>query len=108
MLLHKDLALKIQAFAHLHEFVGIACITIFAGELAAPVRVDHPRKWHSRRVAACQHRAVFKRDVFNIMSFVDGLALCRKLGDTYEPLSGCDLGKKGRHKPPIIRFLFAI
>src|SRR5437588_12272057 len=96
MLLHKDLALKIDSFAHLHEFVGIACITIFAGELTTTVRVDHPGEWHSRRDAACQHRAIFKGDVLNIMSFVNSLALCGQLGNAYQPLSACGLGKTRR------------
>jgi hypothetical protein len=42
VLLDVDFLLELGAVAHLHELVGVAGVTIFAGELAAAVRVDGP------------------------------------------------------------------
>src|SRR5438874_10360552 len=46
MLLGINLLLELDTVTHLHELVRIARITIFAGELASPVRIDGPGKRH--------------------------------------------------------------
>ena len=61
MFLNVDFALKFQSVAHFHELVRIARIAIFAGELAAAVRIDLPGEGHARRVTACEQAAIFQR-----------------------------------------------
>src|SRR6185295_9137393 len=64
----EDLALKRFRIVELHEFVGVARITILAAEFAAAVRIDHPAERHARTIAA---RQIFPRRKFEIF----GLAL---------------------------------
>ena len=47
LLLDVDLALEVDAVAHLHELVRVARIAVFAGELAAAIRIDRPGKRHA-------------------------------------------------------------
>src|SRR5947208_15956668 len=46
VLLGINLLLELDTVTHLHELVGVARITIFAGKLASPVRIDRPGKRH--------------------------------------------------------------
>ncbi len=41
VLLDEDLVLEVFV-GHFHEFVRVAGITVFAGKLAAPIRIDRP------------------------------------------------------------------
>ena len=49
MLLDVNLLLEVDAVPHLHEFVGVAGITVFAGELAAAIGIDCPGEGHRAR-----------------------------------------------------------
>src|SRR5438105_2841875 len=45
-----DLALEIKPIVHFHELMGVACITVFARELASAIGIDGPSEWHAWRV----------------------------------------------------------
>ena len=56
MLLDEDLLLEVDAVAHFHEFVGIARVAVFAGELASAVGIDCPGKGHADAGASVEQR----------------------------------------------------
>ena len=84
VLLHVDFALKIQAVAHLHEFVRIARVTIFAGKLASSIGIDLPGEGHTGRITAREHAAILQRDVVHLVPFRNRFALGRKPGNADE------------------------
>src|SRR5581483_8427884 len=81
LLLDVNLALEVDAIAHLHELVRVARITIFAAELAASVGVDGPRERHARGSAAIEQRARRKGEVLYQVPLPDRLAFRGKLRD---------------------------
>jgi hypothetical protein len=98
MLFDEDLALEIHAIAQLHEFVGVAGITVFAAELAAAIRIDHPCEWHTPGDATRKHAAVFDGQVLNVVAVREGLPFGGKSGDTNQRLIRFDLGEKRCHR----------
>jgi hypothetical protein len=49
----------------LHEFVGVARITILAAEFTAAIRINCPAKRHARIVAFCQIFTCWELEIFN-------------------------------------------
>ena len=89
LLLHVDLALEVEPVVHLHELVRVARIAVFAGELAAAIRIDRPRERHlPLRDAAVQKAAGRQREVLHVVSLADGFALSRELGNPDRPVNG--------------------
>jgi hypothetical protein len=75
MLFDVNLALEVDAVAHLHEFVRVAGVAIFAGKLAAAIRIDGPLKRHAAPAdAAVQKRLGFNREVLDVMPFAQRFA----------------------------------
>jgi hypothetical protein len=65
-MLDVDLALKILAIPQLHELMRVPCVTVFAAELAATVRIDHPPKRHARASALRNVTARREVEVFHL------------------------------------------
>ena len=84
VLLHIDLALKIDAISHFHELMRIACVTIFAGKLASSIRIDCPRKGHAWRGTAIQERSCRQSEVLDIVPLAQRFALRRQAGNTHQ------------------------
>src|SRR5205085_7910076 len=83
-----NLALKIQAVAHLHELVGIARVTILARKLAPPIWIDGPGKRHARRAAAVQDGTRWQSEVFDVVTFAQRDPLTGELGDADQGFTG--------------------
>src|SRR5215471_13181547 len=110
VLLDVDLALEVQAIAHLHELMGVARVAVFAGKLAAPVRIDGPAEGHALDCAAVQQRLHRQCEVFDIVPFANGLSLGRQARDANK-LRGIGRGKKrqGSHcDSPFVRLWYAL
>jgi hypothetical protein len=105
MLLHKDLLFEVDAVAHFHEFVGVAGITVFAGELASAVGIDCPSKGHANAGAPVEQRTDGKGEVFNLVPLTHGFPQRSQAGDAYE--FGLGFGKEGQGSHDGIRVLFA-
>ena len=106
MLLDENLLLELHSVAHLHEFVGVAGITVFAGKFAATVRVDCPGEGHARAGAAIEQGANGQGEVFDLVSLANGFSLSCEAGDADQ--FGFGVRKKGKRSHEYIRFLFAI
>jgi len=105
VLLDEDLVLEILV-GHLHELVGVASVTIFAGKLTSAVGIDRPGE---RQVAIADHavkqRTGGKGEVLDVMAFANGLSLGRKTSDADEfGAVGIGEEREGGHE---IRLLFA-
>ena len=84
-LLVENLPFKIHPFPQLHELMGIACITVLAGKLAPPVRIDGPGKG---KIASANHpveeRTRLKRKVFKVVSLAKRLRVGGNPRDAHE------------------------
>ena len=56
----------------LHEFVRVAGVTVFAGELAAPIGIDRPVEGDARRIALVQDRFHRKQKVLRTLLRTSG------------------------------------
>jgi hypothetical protein len=114
MLLDENLLLEFHAVAHLHEFVGVARIAVFASKLASTVGIDGPRKRHPRGGTAIEQRLHQQGEVLNIVSFGERLTRCRQARNSNQArrrrleqgkgICDCDGGWHGWSK---VRFSFA-
>ena len=85
VLLDKDFLLELISVAHFHEFVGVAGIAVFAGELTAAVGIDGPcEREPAVADAAVQQGTRGQGEVFNVVAFAKRLAFGRKPGDADE------------------------
>ena len=109
MFFNEDLALEIDAVAHLHELVRVPRVAVFARKLASSIRVNRPleRKFPFAD-APIQDRAGRQREVFDVVPLTQGLALSRQPRDADEPRPRIVLGKKRESCHDNIRLLFAI
>jgi hypothetical protein len=108
VLLHINLLFEGDALAHLHKFVRVAGITIFAGKFAAALGIDGPFERHAATaVAAVQHGFRRQREVFNVVAFAQRLAGSGEAGDSYElRLFGQVEQRKGGHvDSPFVRLV---
>jgi len=101
-----DFLLELQAIAHFHELVGVAGVTVLAGEFAAAIGIDGPGEGHLPVAdAAIQQRLRRQREVLDLVAFAEGLAFGGQAGDADEArLFGKRKQGQGRHD---IRRLFA-
>jgi len=96
MLLDENLLLEIDAVAHFHEFMGIARVTVLAGELASAVGVDRPRKRHAYAGATVEQRPNREREVFDFMPLAQRFPLRSETRDADKLGFGCrEEGKCG-------------
>src|SRR5579863_10530710 len=95
MLLDVDLALEVEPVAHLHKFVGIARVAVFAGEFAAAVGIDGPGEGHGAVAdAAVQQRFRLEREVLDIVAFADGFAFAGQARNADQPgMGGAGVGE---------------
>src|SRR5438552_13463784 len=108
VLLDVNLLLEIHAVAHLHKFVGVARVAIFAGELAAAIRIDRPGKRHTRHIAAVEQRTHRQGEVLYFMPEAKRFAGRRQPGNADQPgLLGLGEQGKGSHGGSCFRYSFA-
>jgi hypothetical protein len=81
MLLGVDLLLEFHAFAHLHKFVGIAGVAVFAGKLASAIRIDGPGKRHTGAGASVQQRPYRQGEIFDLVPLPDALPVRSQPGN---------------------------
>ena len=106
VLLGIDLLLKVDAVTHLHELVGVARVTIFAGELASSVGIHRPGERHlSSAYTPVQQRAYREGKVFNLMSLTDAFAMCSQTSNPHQTRGIIRKKREGSHG---IRLFFAI
>ena len=107
LLLDVDLALEVRAVTHLHKFVGVARIAVFAGEFAAAVGIDSPGKRHADAGAAVEKRPDGQGEVLDLVALADGFAFSGQAGDADE--FGLEDGEQGREaiiRSPYVRLWY--
>src|ERR1700676_3578994 len=97
MLLHENFLLEVDAVPQFHEFMGVAGITVFAGELATAIRIDCPGERHAHASAAIEQGADGQREVFNFVPLKEGFSLRCQASDADEFGLGIEKKRQGGH-----------
>jgi len=80
-----DFLLEGEGIAQLHKFVGVARVTVFAGEFASTVGVDGPLEGvAANRCHAAEERTRGESEVLNVMTFPERIGMSGEPGNADE------------------------